>query len=1372
MWTLFHSTAFDFSVWEIWGALLHGGTLVVVPFEVSRSPEQFHELLIRERVTVLNQTPSAFRQLIAADAAAKNCEPLSLRTVIFGGEALEMQSLKPWFERHGDTHPQLVNMYGITETTVHVTYRPLSAHDLTRGSVIGEPIPDLQIHILDPLLRPVPIGVPGEMFIGGAGLARGYHERAELTAERFISHAGQRLYKTGDLARFLPGRDIEYLGRIDQQVKIRGFRIELGEIESVLLQHPQIREATVLARDDGTGGKRLVAWLTMRGSAPTAAALREHLRAFVPDYMIPATFVAVERMPLTANGKLDQRALPEPSDTRPDITAPFIAPRTPAEVQLATIWQRVLKLTRIGVHDNFFELGGDSILSILVVSQARQNGIQLTPKMLFDRPTISALAASTTPAPAACLQELPAIGRVPLTPIQRWFFAHDFAEPHHWNQSFAFTIARSFSEEEVAVAFTKVTAAHAIFRLRYERTEQGGQQAFQSDTGVPPVVEHRRDACATLQSSLRLTGPLIRTAYDPATREMIVAIHHLIVDGVSWRILLEDLQSALHGQPLATATTSFHTWSAALAGAIHSTKLHEQTDYWREIVSAPATPLALDFPAGENTEVSAETLTVSLSESETDALLQHLPARTRARVQDALLTALAHALGGERVIEIEGHGREEAALSEFTGLNAADLSRTVGWFTTIFPIRLHAAATLTSTHAQTVAIPHNGFGYSLLHAVGAVGAIEADVLFNYLGQFDQTVAGLDSISFSSALTGAWHSPAARRTHALEINCLVLHRHLEARWNYSRNLHRPESIARMAQTFLASLRALLVSRFSLSPLAVAAHAQLAERLGPLDDLYPLSPMQRLFYTLEAARPGSGTDQWHSRLHGPLDTTRFQNAWAIIQSRHPALRTAYLGDQGPEPLQAVLHEAPIAWHLEDLTALAPDAQAQRFEQFLAADAARPFDLTHAPLTRLALFRVAENEHRFVWTHHHLEIDGWSWPLVFRELAAHYTGETLAPIPPYRDAIAWLARHPADERFWREHLHGFTAPTPLPLASISSEQSEVVGTLALNEPATARLTQLARRLQITTSVLVQSAWGILLAHHGDTADVVFGAAFAGRPAELGGADRMIGHFVNNLPVRARFTTSQTLTDFAQGLHRQLAVLAEHQSAALVDVQRCSALPWSERLFSTLLVFQNYIADEATQIGDVRVADLHAPVRTNYPLTLVANPGATLTFTLIAQPRTATHGEVAGLLAQLTRLLAAMSQSGDASLRELLRVLPPPSTKAPAPTRSSAPLQSPGTQIEQTIAAIWHEAFGREVSVVENFFDLGGHSLLMLQVHARLSAQLARELPVVKLFQYPTIRALARFLSGENSPPPQTSTAQDRAAKARAALSRRGQR
>jgi acyl-CoA synthetase (AMP-forming)/AMP-acid ligase II len=394
-------------VWEIWGALLYGGRLIIVPYLVTRSPESFYKLLVQQQVTVLNQTPSAFRQLIQAEQSGVTAGELNLRLVIFGGEALEIQSLQPWFERHGDTKPQLVNMYGITETTVHVTYRPLTKVDLNHNaSVIGRPIPDLQVYVLDEYKQPVPIGVRGEMYVGGAGVTRGYLNRPELTAERFIANPFSnnpqaRLYKTGDLGRYLPNGDLEYLGRIDNQVKIRGFRIELGEIEAILATHPDVWETVVVVREDEPGdtctersrSKRLVAYVVTK-TAPSLSTsqLRRFLSEQLPSYMVPSAFVVLPSLPLTSNGKIDRKALPVPV-SREGLEVSFVAPRTSEEEILVKIWADILKVDQVGIHDNFFELGGNSLLGTQVISRLRNAfSINLSLHRLFISPTVAELA--------------------------------------------------------------------------------------------------------------------------------------------------------------------------------------------------------------------------------------------------------------------------------------------------------------------------------------------------------------------------------------------------------------------------------------------------------------------------------------------------------------------------------------------------------------------------------------------------------------------------------------------------------------------------------------------------------------------------------------------------------------------------------------------------------------------------------------------------------------------------------------------------------------------------------------------------------------------------------------------------------------------
>ncbi len=399
VWTMFHSYAFDFSVWELWGALIYGGRVVVVPYMVSRSPEEFYRLLESEKVTVLSQTPSSFRQLMHAEELQGGSAELALRYVIFGGEALEMQSLRPWFERHGDQKPRLNNMYGITETTVHVTYRPLSVEDASSGSVIGCPIRDLQLYLLDRHLQPSPIGVPGEMYVGGAGVARGYLNRPELNVERFIPdtfrpQAGNRLYKSGDLARRLANGDIEYLGRIDQQVKVRGFRIELGEIEAVLGRHPAVRESVLITKGNESGEKHLIAYVVPRnGQTINNGELHAFLKERLPEYMVPAGFVRLDRMPLTSNGKIDRQRLPDADLVRPDLECAYVAPRTPLEREVVAAWKEVLGIERLGVNDNFFEVGGHSLMATRVIMLLRGKlGLNLSLRLLFENPTAAGMA--------------------------------------------------------------------------------------------------------------------------------------------------------------------------------------------------------------------------------------------------------------------------------------------------------------------------------------------------------------------------------------------------------------------------------------------------------------------------------------------------------------------------------------------------------------------------------------------------------------------------------------------------------------------------------------------------------------------------------------------------------------------------------------------------------------------------------------------------------------------------------------------------------------------------------------------------------------------------------------------------------------------
>ncbi|MFP4409895.1 amino acid adenylation domain-containing protein [Coleofasciculus sp.] len=632
VWTLFHSYAFDFSVWEIWGALFYGGRLIVVPYWISRSPDAFHELLSTEKVTVLNQTPSAFRQLIQVDQSLTRDKDMSLRLVIFGGEALDIQSLKPWFEKHGERSPQLVNMYGITETTVHVTYHPVQIADLnSMGSIIGSPIPDLQVYILDQHLQPLPIGVPGEMHIGGAGLARGYLNRPKLTTEKFISNPfshkeGSRLYKSGDLARYLSDGNIEYLGRIDHQVKIRGFRIELGEIETLLSQHPQVRETLVIAHEDQSGDKRLMAYIVPNQEKPTISELYSFLQKKLPNYMIPSTFVLLDTMPLTSNGKVNRQALPAIS--RSGIEENFVASRTPIEEVLVAIWAEVLELKQVGIYDNFFAIGGDSIRVIQVVHEASKYNLSIVTRDVFEYQTIYSLAQyinsckyenkNNTPPPLYLLELSDNTFELlpdnieeayPLARMQEFILSH-YSNDHqkmgvyHFLQLFEID-DDNLSLKSFKLALETLVQKNPIFRtifiinnvelplqvvkrnLKFSVNERDissldpDKQEIYIDAVVKQDIQHLFNVEDTNEPLFRFW--IFQKSLNRF--ELLISIHHAIIDGWSNIEILKELcelyLAIKRGEEI-QLESSTHVYKEFVALEKEIIRSKEASDFWRE----------------------------------------------------------------------------------------------------------------------------------------------------------------------------------------------------------------------------------------------------------------------------------------------------------------------------------------------------------------------------------------------------------------------------------------------------------------------------------------------------------------------------------------------------------------------------------------------------------------------------------------------------------------------------------------------------------------------------------------------------------------------------------------------------------------------
>nr|WP_067542431.1 non-ribosomal peptide synthetase [Nocardia crassostreae] len=1295
------SPSFDPSVFEWMCAFSVGATLVIVPPSIIGGAE-LGDLLRTERVTHALITPGVLGTVDPAGLDA-------FEAIFVGGDVMTPDLLARWAPGR-----RYYNAYGPTEATIISSYAELT---VGQRITIGVPVAGMAALVLDARLRPVPPGVAGELYLTGGSLARGYRNRPGLTAERFVPDPwgapGARMYRTGDVVRWYAPpeqRDgnharasvdwqFDYVGRCDAQVKVRGFRVELGEIDAVLSGRAEVAFAITVGRTLPSGATALVSYVqSAPGHSVEPARLTEYAAGILPAHMVPAAIVVVDEMPLTSNGKIDRKALPEQVFE----TTATRAPQGPVEARLAELFAQVLGVESVGVNDSFLAIGGDSIMSIQLVSRAKTAGIVFTARDVFEQKTVAALAriaAVGAEAAQVVLAELPGggIGEVPLTPVLSEFLAERPSD--RFAQTMVLALPENIDRPGLITTIAAVLDRHEVLRSRV--WQDGGEWRFEAlprtavdaetlvtEIGVPAGADEQeltRIGSAAMTSAQAALDPanarmlsFVRLHRPDARDVLVVAAHHYVIDGVSWRILIPDLPLAwaqhAAGQPivLPAVGTSFRRWAHGIAEAAAGRTA--ELGHWQRTIATPDPLLgARALNRAIDTYATLRSVTVQVPVDFTEVMLTTLPARYRGGVNDGLLAALALAVRTWRSrrgidapvtrIKLEGDGREENAVP------GADLTRTLGWFTSVYPVALELpsvsspagsesagmasgvsnepriigiadidarsiATILKSVKEQLLALPDKGIGFGMLrhlHAETAeslAGDID-QISFNYLGRA-ATGAPADLPDQSWLPTADLgvldvdYDPSMPVGAVLDINAITAETaagpQMELSFGYASDILDEAAVRELADDFAAALTAFAAHLDDPAaggltpsdvPLVRVSQSELDRwrcAYPSLSDVLPLSPLQDSLRVLMELLDGSAEAyiiQLAVQLTGELDIERLRRSARAMLDRHANLRTAFVPVADGTSVQVVVDDVEVPLRIVEGVAEA------ELPELLLAGQRLGFDPAVAPLLRFTVYTTDSGHTHLVLTGHHILLDGWSMPLLMKELLVLYaTGgdpAVLTPVRPYRDYLHWLAQQDraAAERAWSNVLTDITPTMLAPELAWPAATETGYGRCEFElSAATAALTAYAASAEVTANTLLQTAWGLVLAGSTGRDDVVFGATISGRPAQLDGIGEMIGLFVDAIPVRVRFNSTTTARTLIGDLQAEQISLLDHHHLGLGAIQRVAG---QGELFDTMLVFESYPVDAeglnqaGGALGDLRIDALSGEDFTHYPITVL---------------------------------------------------------------------------------------------------------------------------------------------------------------------------
>ena len=1292
-WLMSHSFSFAFSIWEMFGALLFGSRLVMISKEHSQDSMKVLEVIKKEKITVLNQVPTAFYNLMEF---VNGDDDLSIRYLIFGGETLNPRKLKKWHEQYPEV--KIINMYGATETTVHVTYREIGCIEIERGlSDIGSALPTHSVYIRNDN-HLCGIGIQGELCVSGAGITRGYLNQPELTAEKFVDnpYGEGKLYRTGDLGRWLPDGNIEYLGRIDDQVKIRGYRVELKVIENVIIEVDEVLDAVVVAREDENGEKAIYAYFTSKAQLDIIM-IQGELRKELPDYMIPLYIKQIEQMPITLNGKLDLQTLP---DIESETDGKCIAPRNEIEETLCLVFKEVLGIdseigeilgidSEIGIDDNFFELGGDSIKAILIISKLRERGYQTDVRSIMQNRTPRRIGEIIEKIEDVLINQGEVVGVVALTPIQKDFILNDDKQMHHFNQSMLLESQDRVDQDILKKVLNELVKHHDMLRATYRGLRQE-IKAYEEDEGFYLYTYDYRDivndeelakeidiVSNDIQSSFNLeSGPLLKVGlFQAQTKDyLLFCIHHLVVDGVSWRILIEDFKTSYQliekGDQvvLPQKTNSFQEWSQALGYYHESERLKKELPYWQGIEENIESGNI--SPNGSEHLTETKVLSILLSEEQTSQLMHEAPQAYHAELNDILLTSIARGIakvtGNTSVsFNMEGHGREEIG-------EDIVIDRTVGWFTTMYPVVIKGINKsikddLCDVKETLRRIPNHGIGYGVLKSLGekVLEGIIPTVTFNYLGEF---VPSKKDERFVPSRFSKGNDVSEENTFGTDItiDSVITEGKLSMMISYDAHKYTSDLMSHLQQEINQQLADIIAHCLSItSPEHTASDFEelgwsheefegVMERFTnqgyQLESILPLTEMQEgmLYHKLLNPESTEYVTQAILSIKSPVSEEILRQSFDILMKKHQALRISIVHKGVSEPRQALLKERSLEFTLLDLSDRDPSEEV--LQGVYKQDVLRGFDLETDSLMRLNLIKVSESDYRLIMSFYHIIMDGWCTSVMMNDFLSFYTqlskgrSETqiLNQLPKqkgYSDYIRYMRtkKNEPSQLYWEGLLEGYEGEgSILPLGVIDEkvEESMRIVETYLTEEEVIKLEELAQNYNVTLNTIVEAAWGILLGRYNHQKDAVFGKVVSGRDIDLPGVQEMLGLFINTIPVRVTLSDELTFGGLITDLQKQALRSGEHDHYSLAEIQKLSGL--GSQLIQTTLAFENYLTEEPAlgeQLLKLQLENIRE--ETNYDLSLVVSRMNQMMLRLMYNPNKYGESEAQSMIEMLKMIL-----------------------------------------------------------------------------------------------------------------------------------------